>query len=359
MAGKDLKKAKKLLKRKRFSDVIRMLEPQVFRFRQNSEYYYILGTAYLHTGDVSGAATYLKRVVQLKPGHINALLELAAIYLKQGENQKAIETWLDVLQLDSSNKIARKSLDMLKESASDPAILESYLSTNKFYQLLPSEGSSIRIIIPIIVIVIFLIPLGLYLSSNFDEVFDTYEPRNMDVAEIDIGKNEKIVSVSGDFRYVLTEQEITDTLQDAKKAFDNFEDNKAQKLINKIKYSNASRQVKDKATIIEAYISTPDFTNFTTGYSYREISEDPLLYENCYVRWKGKVSNLEIGDDYIRFDFLVGYHDNKVLEGIIPVRFGFAVSIDNGEAVELIGQIKEPLKALRLKGISIRPLGSP
>ena len=54
-----------------------------------------------------------------------------------------------------------------------------------------------------------------------------------------------------------------------------------------------------------------------------------------------------MGDDYIRFDFLVGYHDNKVLEGIIPVRFGFAVSIDNGEAVELIGQIQEPRNDLR------------
>ena len=357
MAGKDLKRAKKLLKRKRFTDVIRMLEPQVFRFRQNSEYYYILGTAYLYTGDISGASTYLKRVVQLKPGHTDALLEIAAIDLKQGQNQKAIETWLDILQLDNSNKIARRSLNMLKESANSPEILESYLSTNKFYQLLPSVGSPFRIIIPILVIIVFLIPLSLYLHSNFGDFFDRTQPRNRDVAEISIDKNEGIVSVSGEFRYVLTEEEITKTLQEAKKAFDNFEDNRAQKLINKIKYSNAAGQIKDKASIIEAYLSTPDFTNFSVGYSYREIMEDPLLHENCYVRWKGKVSNLEIGETYIRFDFLVGYHDNKVLEGIIPVRFDFAVSIEQGASVELIGRIKQPRENLRLEGISIRPLG--
>jgi tetratricopeptide (TPR) repeat protein len=331
-----------------------MLEPQVFRFRQNADYYYILGTAYLHTGDISGASTYLKRVVHLKPQDVSALLSLAAIYVKQNMTQKAIEIWLDVLQIDGGNRFARKGLNLLKESADNPELLNSFVNSQKFYQLIPEKG--IKIYIPLLagIVVIFVVPLILFLLPNVKERVESRPGREAEVSSLRIEKGEEIIGLSGEFTYVLTEKEIEEYLDEAKERFDQFEDNRAQVIINRLKYSNASRAVKEKANMIESYLSVPTFLNFKTNYTYREVADEPLLYENCHVRWKGKVSNVNITEEEITCDLLIGYQDNRVVEGIVPVVFDFALSIEPGQAVELIGRVELTGDRFMLQGVSMR-----
>jgi hypothetical protein len=53
-----LTRARQLFRRRRFSQVIRLLESQVSRYRNNSQFYALLGTACLHTGDFGGAESY-------------------------------------------------------------------------------------------------------------------------------------------------------------------------------------------------------------------------------------------------------------------------------------------------------------
>ena len=160
MAGNVLNKAASLLRRKKYAQVIRILEPQVFRFRQNSQYYYILGMSYLYTGDIAGAGTYMKRVVQLSPDNIEARLAVAAIHVKLGQNQKAIETWLEVLESDPSNKTAKRGLDLLRQSADNPEILENVLSSAQFSKILPVRKRKIYLV-PVIavILIVFIVPL--------------------------------------------------------------------------------------------------------------------------------------------------------------------------------------------------------
>ena len=84
--------------------------------------------------------------------------------------------------------------------------------------------------------------------------------------------------------------------------------------------------------------------------------DDWYLYENCHVKWKGRVTNLSVTDDYIRFDFLVGYHEEKVLEGVIPVIFDYAVNINPDIPIELIGRISIENGKLYLKGESLHSI---
>ncbi len=356
MGGKELFRAKKLLQRKKYTEVIRILEPQVFRFRESQDFYYLLGISYFHTGDIAGARTYLRRVLDLQPDHIHSMLYLAVIELKNRNNPKAIELWLNVLESDSKNSYALKGLDLLKKGSNDTAIVDKFLEGNKTSTLLPKKRNSLPFIIGGIIVLVFVVPFTVVLMGNISLFSMNREVRNADIESISISKKNNLINVEGEYTYILTEKEIIGLLEQAKKDFNNYRDNKVQIIINKISNSNASENVKDKISLMEPYLKKPDFTTLKNTILLEDIESDPLLYEKCYIRWKGKISNLKIGEDVIRFDFLVGYQDAQVLEGIVPVYFNFAVALENGDPVEIIGQVEQPMSDVRIKGTSVRPI---
>ena len=356
MGGTELKNAKRLLKRKKYTEIIRLLEPQVFRFRQNPDFYYLLGTAYFHTGDIAGATTYLRRVIDLQNENIPTMLQLAAIELQKGNNADAIDMWLRVLEVDSGNKYAQRGLELLKKGSHNQRIIDQFIESNKIQTLVPRQKTFLPAIIVIAVLTIIIAPLILNFLTEITILPDTVEVRNREVSEMQFENDEKLINLEGKFNYILSEKEIVRLLDDAKKEFNKFNDNKVQQIVNKLKYSNASAEVKQKAELLENYLRRPDFTNFTGNITFTDIQEEPLLYENCYIRWKGKISNLEITSSTISFDFLVGYHDNKVLEGIVQVFFNFAVSLEQGNPVEIIGKVIDPDGDIRIEGTSIRPI---
>lgn len=356
MGGSDLQRAKRLHSRKKYTEVIRILEPKVFQYRQNNDFYYLLGSSYLHTGDIAGAYTYIKRVLDIEKEHIPAMLQLALIELLKGKNAEAIEIWLRILEIDPGNRFAKRGLNLLKQGSLNQDVVDRFLATKKRFSLISEKMSVWPIVLPLIIIVFIALPVVLTLFTEVDIIPDNLNIRNEEVAGISVEPIETLVSTEGKFTYILTEDEIVEMLEEAKEKFNTFEDNAVQQIVNIIKYSNASEEVKQKALLIENYLTTPDFIDFHGNITYREVREEPLRYENCYIRWKGKISNLDINPDRIRFDFLVGYHDNKVLEGIIPVIFDFAVSLEEENPIEIIGQIRDPLTELKIRGTSVRPI---
>ena len=114
MKGKGLGEARKLFRARKFPDVIRLLEPEVFRYRESFDYFWLLGFSCLHTGDLGGAFSYISRAHQLQHDDISALLGIAAIHFRRAENESAIKRWLEVLELQPSNAVARRGLDLLR-----------------------------------------------------------------------------------------------------------------------------------------------------------------------------------------------------------------------------------------------------
>ena len=110
-----LTRARQLFRRRRFPQVIRLLESQVFRYRNNAEFYALLGSACLHTGDFGGAESYLRRAEQLKEEDVTTQLGLAAIAFKRGQTEEALKSWLKVLDLDPGNRKARNALAALRK----------------------------------------------------------------------------------------------------------------------------------------------------------------------------------------------------------------------------------------------------
>lgn len=354
MAG-DLGKAARLTRRERYSEVIRLLEPQIFRYRDSFDFYSMLGTACLHTGDLSGAYSYLKRASQLRPEEINPSLALALIHLKRGELSEAIEQWLAVQDTDPGNRYAKRGLDFLKNSR-DPAKLADVIETAKIGRFLPTRSRLGRVLpylaggivgAAILVFVIGFVVTRLTTPSG---------PAREGLNQATLPSSATLTKTTGQYRYVLTKNEIRTVFNRLREEFSHYKDNLAQRDINRLLGSNASEVVKEKARILQSYLRTPNFATIQNSFGYQAVAKDPYLYQNCFVDWKGMVSNLKITSKRITFDFLVGYHNGQVLEGIVPVYLDFAADIRAATSFEVLGQVKLVGNHIELKGISIHQL---
>ena len=142
------------------------------------------------------------------------------------------------------------------------------------------------------------------------------------------------------FIFNMSEDQILSALKTAQSFFDDYQDDRARVEINRILYSNASEGIKQRARILASYLKEPDFTAFTNLFEYTEVRENPYLYDGCYIRWKGRMSNLEMKDPGMKFDFLVGYETAQLLEGIVPVYTDFQVRLDSALPMEILGRIE-------------------
>ena len=83
MSAGLIKQARVLLKKKEYSQIIKLLEPNIYQFRDNFNYYFLLGVSCLQIGDIGGASSYLNRAMQLKQGDIDCQLCTAMLHLKK------------------------------------------------------------------------------------------------------------------------------------------------------------------------------------------------------------------------------------------------------------------------------------
>jgi transcriptional antiterminator len=156
---------------------------------------------------------------------------------------------------------------------------------------------------------------------------------------------------------MLTEKEIKEIFQQIKDLLQKYEDTIARREMNRLLLSNADRNVKEKVRALLPYMKEPTFLTLEKSFTYQEVMKEPRLYEGCYVRWKGRVTNVRVTEKEILFDFLVGYHDQKVLEGIVPVVLKFSAKVDPSFAYEVLGEILVREQGIQLRGISIHELG--
>ncbi len=360
MKDKRLQKAKGLLKKGRNDEVINLLEKEIFQYREHGEFYYILGMACLNSRDISGADSYLRRAVQLDTENPNPKLALAAILLRKHKTAEAIKIWLTILDIDPSHRKAKRGLQYMKRYG-DPKNLSAFLQTRKYKTLFPriDEHRTRRRILWVLAVLILGLLLGTggyYRWQNQSQK----ESRRPEVASVVLPQGESLTARKGEFQLMLTPAEVESTFARAKELLAEYRDNQARYHLNRLLASNASSKVKAQAEVLIGMLDqNPSFSSLKTQFSYRDVAQAPYLYEGCYVAWKGSLSNLDIFRDKITFDFLVGYHDQKVLEGIVPVEFLFAVDIEPEYPLEVLGRIILKKDRFILRGKSVHPLMPP
>lgn len=362
-----LKDAYLLFNKRKYSDVIKILEPQVFRFRDNFNFYYILGMSCLHQGDYGGAFSYLKRSFDLREDDINTLLGIAAVYLKRGDTGNALRIWLDVVELDPDNPYAARGLNYLRKN-SDVDELTGITAQDKIVKFLPQPGTRkkvnpLLIIIPAVLVIAaaFIIPYSrtaiFDVLTSIDIFSGSKEVNRPEIPDVSLDSRKDFIDLNGSYSYILTEKEVENKLKLIQDYLYDFRDNMAQREINMILLSNSSEYVKERARLLSRYVSEPELASFSDNFSYADVVSEPLLYEGCWVLWKGKATNLEQSSEEISFDFLVGYHEEKTLDGIVPAVFDFTIKIIPDQPIGLLGRVTlEDNGGISLQGTAVHRL---
>ena len=352
--------AEKLFLRGKYSKVLRMLEPQVFQFRDSYRFYLLLGYSCLHTGDFGGGYSYLRRAEQLSPGDISTNLGIALILSKRGETEAAIRIWLDILEKNEYSREAGRGLKLIREAREFSEItikledgkIDRYLSYPK-----RKKKKGRFFIIAASLLILFSAVLFIKPWKYFTEKVNS----RPEIADVDFFSETSSPGTSKG-NYVLTEEELSSLTEKILDLMNNYRDNLAQVEINRLILSDAPETVKEKGRYLTRYIKTPGFGTLKDNFKYTEVMKNPDLYRGCFVVWSGKAANVIVNETMITFDLLVGYDSETVLDGIVPVTLDFPVQLEENKSLELLGKIlissdnKNGVPVIALKGISIHQL---
>ena len=161
--------------------------------------------------------------------------------------------------------------------------------------------------------------------------------------------------------YILTRDEATTIYDRALSLFSAYRDEGAKININRILESNASESLKNKARLLLTYMEVPGFDNFkqADNPSFADVKNEPVVYRNVHVIWRGMATNVNITDENMTFDFLVGYDTRRTLEGIVPVVFDKPVVINTERPLEVLGKIvlTSSYTDIILEGVAIHQSG--
>ena len=363
--------ARLLIKKRKFAKAISMLEGEHETYENIPEYYLLLGTACLYAGDITNAWRNYEKLRKVKPTDTTLLLGQAAIFLRRGDTDRAIEYYLNVLENEPENDTATKAMEFIRTKGTYETIVR-WIDTKKierFYPQLPGTkagriGKIVFSILAICAIVFFILRFtGIVRFNNSQR---ENEIRN-DLANLALTDEEKTNLQekdlsSGVYRYLLSEKEIEQSYEKIVKYLGEYKDNLARIEINRILNSNASSSLKKKIeTQILPIFKDPIFAEFdkNDNISYKDVVSDLFLHNGCWIMWSGRIMNASSDESIYKCDFLVGYDENRVtFDGIVSLTFAASVSklIEGGKPMMILAKIEIENGNLVLRGREFVPL---
>ncbi|MBN2737880.1 MAG: hypothetical protein JXR70_12920 [Spirochaetales bacterium] len=333
MAADTLLRARQFFQNGKYKETIRILESEIFNFRDNFNFYFLLGSSCLYSGDISGASTYLDRAHQIDPDHINTRIGQAAIFIYKQEMEQALKIYLDILEMEPQNKRALTAIKLIKKYTGNEDYVK-YFNAKQISRLLPAQKKSFPWGILLTASSLVILGLIIVFTYNF--------PKNVQRLEKDrfLLPNERpeLIQLEGDFAFQLTEKEVKDSFNLAKLYFNEYKDNLARIEINRLLNSNATNDVKNIARMLLDQLEAPSFSNYTDNISVLDFKNYPLLYDGCYVIWKGRIGEIKLGEQNIHFDLWVG--DGNQFQGVVKVVLNFGEKLKNGDWLEVLGQAR-------------------
>jgi tetratricopeptide (TPR) repeat protein len=350
-----LTKAARLVKRKRYGEAYKFLILEVNRYRDSYYYYYILGLSCLNTMDYGGAFDFFRRARQLKTREPGALLGLAILFLRRGDTDKALDIYLEIINIDPENRRARKAMQIIRKYG-EPELIQSYYESGRLKRLFPPPLKT-----PVnwraVIFCLAAAAIACALSWGI-YTFVKRPPKpgreGFEHSALEQSEKANLVQTGGTFKYILTEREVTDSFERARSLFNEKRDEAAKFEINRLLESNASEGVKNKARILLSYTETPGFESLKDKFSYKDVAKEPLLYRGCYVIWSGMAANsITEMENSTSFTLLVGYDTKTQLQGQVEVRFDKAIQIDSQRPLEVLGKVVPTADGLILEGQAI------
>jgi tetratricopeptide (TPR) repeat protein len=361
-----LSKAVHIAKKRKYKEALKLLYPEEDRYYGSFKYYYLLAVICLHSGNHVEALLNYRQAEKIKMNDNSVKLGLAVLYLKRMETAKAVDYYLDVKESEPKNKIAKKALSIIRKYSSSD-ILSEWLESEritKLYPPVPSPSLNAKSVVFFAFLFTMLLVLTFGILIKFKVLPNPVKKQGTrPTAEFVLSRQEKNepVQIAGSWMYILTRDQAANLYEKALSFFSVYRDEAAKININKILESNASESIKNKSRLLLEYMEPPGFNSFrhNDNPSYAEIKNEPALYKNVYVIWRGMAVNIEVTEEYTSFDFLVGYDTRRTLEGIVKVLFNDPVSINNERPLEVLGKIKidSAYTDISIEGVAIHQSG--
>ena len=362
-----LTKACRYARSGKYEAAIRILEPEVNRYHGSFYFYYLLGSSCLRAGDFGGALTYFRLAHETKKREPLAILALAVLFLRRGETERAVDYYLDVLEINPKNRTAKKAMKIIRKQAGTEKF-SNWIEAGRLpllYPPVPFPGFSGKTILISIAVLCAVGILTFGFLVRFKYIPNPFYPRGarQGIGAFFLTNEDRMapVQTGGSYRYILTRDQALDVYEKALAQFTAYRDEAARVNLNRILESNASDELKNRARIVISFMEIPGFDTFNRGdnAAYADVVSDPLLYNEVHVIWRGMATNVITADTSTTFDFLVGYDTRKSLEGIVPVVFNQAIALNPERPLEILARVI-PVSAdgpIQLEGIAIHQSG--
>lgn len=342
------------MRRRRFATAIKLLEGKAETYEDDFEYYLTLGIACLYVGDFGASSAYFNRARKLKTTDTRLLIGQAAIFLRRGDTDRALQYYLEIIDNEPENEIAKNAMEFIRTHG-DYDIICRWVDTGRIEQFYPPIGVNpekiVMITVPVAacllgIVLAFVILLNRPMNKGIRVNLSAIE---LTADELSSAKEQDLSTQS--CRYILTNKEITKHYSNALQFFQEHRDNAAQIEVNTILNSDAVLSIKQKANILTGYFEIPDFDTITDVPSYSDVMNNDVLYLNCWVDWGGKVSNVKTYEDgSYTCDLLVGTDNLEHYEGSVKVYFESTPKISTEQQVRILGQVDTRNGTIYLKG---------
>lgn len=357
MAQDALTIAWRFMRRRKFATAIKLLEARQDVYEDNFEYYVILGVACLYVGDIGSSSSYFQLARKIKLTDTRLLLGQAAIFLRRGDTDRALQYYMEVKENEPANKIALNAIEFIRTRGDYDTICR-WVDTGRIEQFYPPLGINPEKVAAITAPCICFI-LGIALVLAFFPRKNYYRGERLDLTELSLTADEKSNAQEKDlsgqtYGYILSDKQISKAYLDAMDYFQSHRDNAAQVEINRLLNSNASLSIKKKAQVLMNYLEEPTFDTLTDNPSYKAVEAEPALYLDAWVSWGGKITNAVVYEDCsYSCQLLVGYESGEVVEGIVTVRFASEPNITPDQPVKILGKISTQDSKIYLQGRAI------
>lgn len=350
--------AKKLMARRDFGGAIKVLQSRADMYEESFEFNCLYGTACLYVGDSGAANFYYERARKIKLNDSNLLLGQAAIFLKRGDTERSVQYYLDILEFDPQNEIAKNALEFIRVHGDYETICK-WVDSGKIEQFFPPLGFNPKLFGITAFVVVLGILFGIFIV-NICVSRNVMQSSRADLTDLALTAEEQRHPQEKDIsenvvRYILSDRQIKDAYYKASKSFHDFNDNAAQVEINRILNSNAANGIRQKARLLMDYLSEPTFDSLKENYEIAVVKDDPALYLDCFVDWSGRIANVERTENAMQFTLLVGYEDQKNVTGTVEVKLGYnpQPELDGSKPVRVLGKVSLDGDKIYLKGKSV------
>ena len=344
-----LSKASRLSRSGKFEAALRVLEPEVNRYHGSFRYYYLAGATCLYAGDFGGALTYFRLAHETKSRDPLALLGLGALYLRRSETDRAVNLYLDVLEIDPNNRIAKKAMKIIRRQAGTEAFT-TWLEAGKLstlYPRIPFPGFTVKEKVTTLSVFLAACIIAFGLVIHLRLVPNPFIPHSSRQGYTDFAltREERLAPLQsgGSYLYVFDSRaQAIETYERALSLFTAHRDEAARINLNRILESNADQSLKNRAAVIITYLEAPaGFDDFRRddNTAFSVVDNNPVLFHGVHVIWQGRAVNVRTGPGGTSFDFLIGHETRHILEGIVHVRFDFAVPINPERPLEVLGRV--------------------